>query len=444
MPSYFESLSMVALEAWALGKPVLANGRCDVLHGQCIRSNGGLYYENFAEFVETLRAIDVAAGAGRRARPQRPALLRAALHLADHRAASTSTCSQRLSREPEPTRRDDGAAAGMVARRRQTLLAPAREVLAAAADGPGRLDACRRAARPVEDRRLGDQPGARTPSGGQPPAPAATSRPRAARTTRSQPTDAPAERPASSGPRRRSGRPASPRSPAPRGIAAIAAAVAAERTGRRRLGRRPRAAGRARTAAPRGRAPAARRQAEALSRCRRGPSGARHARLRRRHRPRGRSASSACCARPATSRRSSSRPRIRRLEDLTRRLPRSAGGQPSRQHPDPPLLDRIARVAHRLRAARSDGARLPQHHAARVLRRRAPAAGAAVLSRPPRAGVLRDRGRPGARRLGVQPRRSSRRSGFPRTGVLPVVPGLLAPVRAGQTACRPARSTTTG
>ena len=33
MPSYFESLSMVALEAWALGRPVLANGRCDVLVG---------------------------------------------------------------------------------------------------------------------------------------------------------------------------------------------------------------------------------------------------------------------------------------------------------------------------------------------------------------------------------------------------------------------------
>ena len=58
MPSYFESLSMVALEAWALGKPVLANGRCDVLKGQCIRSNGGLYYENFQEFLETLRMID--------------------------------------------------------------------------------------------------------------------------------------------------------------------------------------------------------------------------------------------------------------------------------------------------------------------------------------------------------------------------------------------------
>jgi glycosyltransferase involved in cell wall biosynthesis len=59
MPSYFESLSMVALEAWALGRPVLANGRCDVLKGQCIRSNAGLYYESFAEFVEALRALDL-------------------------------------------------------------------------------------------------------------------------------------------------------------------------------------------------------------------------------------------------------------------------------------------------------------------------------------------------------------------------------------------------
>jgi glycosyltransferase involved in cell wall biosynthesis len=58
MPSYFESLSMVALEAWALGRPVLANGRCDVLRGQCIRSGAGLYYENYAEFVEALYALE--------------------------------------------------------------------------------------------------------------------------------------------------------------------------------------------------------------------------------------------------------------------------------------------------------------------------------------------------------------------------------------------------
>jgi glycosyltransferase involved in cell wall biosynthesis len=58
MPSYFESLSMVALEAWALGRPVLANGKCDVLKGQCIRSHAGLYYDTYSEFVETLRAIE--------------------------------------------------------------------------------------------------------------------------------------------------------------------------------------------------------------------------------------------------------------------------------------------------------------------------------------------------------------------------------------------------
>src|SRR5262249_17360756 len=58
MPSYFESLSMVALEAWALGRPVVVNGKCDVLKGQCIRSNAGLYYEDRQEFVETLRAIE--------------------------------------------------------------------------------------------------------------------------------------------------------------------------------------------------------------------------------------------------------------------------------------------------------------------------------------------------------------------------------------------------
>src|SRR6478736_3301452 len=57
MPSYYESLSMVALEAWGMGKPVLANGRCDVLKGQCLRSNAGLYYASYAEFGEALGAL---------------------------------------------------------------------------------------------------------------------------------------------------------------------------------------------------------------------------------------------------------------------------------------------------------------------------------------------------------------------------------------------------
>ena len=57
MPSYYESLSMVAIEAWGLGRPVLANAKCDVLHGQCLRSNAGLFYDTYEEFAGALRLM---------------------------------------------------------------------------------------------------------------------------------------------------------------------------------------------------------------------------------------------------------------------------------------------------------------------------------------------------------------------------------------------------
>jgi glycosyltransferase involved in cell wall biosynthesis len=57
MPSFYESLSMVTLEAWALRKPVLANARCEVLKGQSLRSNAGLFYENQDEFTEALKLL---------------------------------------------------------------------------------------------------------------------------------------------------------------------------------------------------------------------------------------------------------------------------------------------------------------------------------------------------------------------------------------------------
>jgi len=57
MPSYYESLSMVALEAWALGRPVVANAHCDVLLGQCLRSNAGLYYADAEEFGAVLDRV---------------------------------------------------------------------------------------------------------------------------------------------------------------------------------------------------------------------------------------------------------------------------------------------------------------------------------------------------------------------------------------------------
>lgn len=56
-PSPYESLSMVALEAWALEKPMLVNGDCEVLRDQCLRSNGGLWYETYEEFREELSLL---------------------------------------------------------------------------------------------------------------------------------------------------------------------------------------------------------------------------------------------------------------------------------------------------------------------------------------------------------------------------------------------------
>jgi len=52
VPSWYESLSIVLLEAWNFAVPALVNGRCKVLAGQVSRANGGLYYMFPAEFDE--------------------------------------------------------------------------------------------------------------------------------------------------------------------------------------------------------------------------------------------------------------------------------------------------------------------------------------------------------------------------------------------------------
>ena len=130
MPSYFESLSMVALEAWALGRPVLANGRCDVLKGQCIRSNAGLYYESYEEFAETLYSLESNGPLHARLGTERPRLLHAALRVAGDRAE--------VPRHVRPAEARDAAAAA----RRRSNRCPA--------GSPGGGATCRR--RPTSSR----------------------------------------------------------------------------------------------------------------------------------------------------------------------------------------------------------------------------------------------------------------------------------------------------
>jgi glycosyltransferase involved in cell wall biosynthesis len=58
MPSQYESLSLVVLEAWASGKPVLVNARSSVLVGQCRRAQGGIWYDSYEEFAAALDLLD--------------------------------------------------------------------------------------------------------------------------------------------------------------------------------------------------------------------------------------------------------------------------------------------------------------------------------------------------------------------------------------------------
>lgn len=57
VPSPYESLSLLALEAMAVGTPVLANARSDVLVEHCRRSNAGLYYADRDEFAACLKLL---------------------------------------------------------------------------------------------------------------------------------------------------------------------------------------------------------------------------------------------------------------------------------------------------------------------------------------------------------------------------------------------------
>jgi glycosyltransferase involved in cell wall biosynthesis len=66
MPSLLESLSLVTLEAWAAGRPVIVDGRSPVLAGMARRAGAGLAYRTSAEFAEICELLADDPGLGDR------------------------------------------------------------------------------------------------------------------------------------------------------------------------------------------------------------------------------------------------------------------------------------------------------------------------------------------------------------------------------------------
>lgn len=56
-PSEMESFSIVIMESWLAGRPVLVNGKCAVMKDFAVRANAGLYYENYGEFAGCARYL---------------------------------------------------------------------------------------------------------------------------------------------------------------------------------------------------------------------------------------------------------------------------------------------------------------------------------------------------------------------------------------------------
>ncbi len=57
VPSPHESLSLLALESFSVGTPILANARSEVLVDHCLKSNAGLFYADQDEFTEALKLL---------------------------------------------------------------------------------------------------------------------------------------------------------------------------------------------------------------------------------------------------------------------------------------------------------------------------------------------------------------------------------------------------
>ena len=373
--------------AWASRCSPTPSATC--CRASAMRSNAGLFYENYAEFAETLRAH----------RHRRRACRRRSAATAARSSSATTRWPviekkyldmlEQLSKETPSRARWSRCPAGSAPA--PATLPPAREVLAGAAVGTGR----------ERERRHG-----REPSDERPPMRRAAPRrrPRPQRPARSDGRAAIPAATAGRDARRASANGA--RRPAPRRgrRAATAAAAAAEpaatasrATSRQR--QRPDSASRRRAQAIRRARPASGRDGAAAAAAaarrpqRRPPTartarndaarrspGARDARLRRRHRPRSAGHPARAARRPATSRRSSSRPPIR--GSRTSRV--DYRDLPDASHPDNILIHHfsIGSRASRVAYALPDRMALVYHNITppEYLRRRPQGARPALLS----------------------------------------------------------------
>ena len=110
VPSPYESLSIVLLEAWNRGVPALVNAHCAVLKGQVRRANGGLFYRSQREFAEALDYLLTHEAERVALRPAGPRLRGPRVPLADRARRASRRCSKRVkagvtgSRKPEASR----------------------------------------------------------------------------------------------------------------------------------------------------------------------------------------------------------------------------------------------------------------------------------------------------------------------------------------------------
>jgi glycosyltransferase involved in cell wall biosynthesis len=117
VPSPQESLSLLALEAMAVGTPVLVNARSEVLVDHCRQSNAGLYYADRWEFTEALKLLmrdaDLRAALGRNGKLyvnrhyRWSNILRKYERLFTRLAGSAPETTQPRERPPEPERRPE-------------------------------------------------------------------------------------------------------------------------------------------------------------------------------------------------------------------------------------------------------------------------------------------------------------------------------------------------